>query len=243
MDCWWVVDVVADEWRTERACWEVNSSALTCEELHYASITSLTHSRFPTGAASQYWAVTISLLQTGPESWFNHSPVQTYIKQSSLAFIKSLQALWLQYRLQFDGIPVNILPFYLIPKLAITSKTQCLRKWKIFWKHIYTIVRLIYCKWSDTNKQMVSLSLSMKQEKARTWIPLHNTLVSCWEEQSVIAEATLCHCHYSQTITCLIVFTLPLHTPTAILYGLTTDWNALHNDTDDYKMPAGNTWY
>ncbi len=55
MDCWWVVDVVDDEWWTERTCWEVNSSALTCEELHYTSITSLTHSFFfPTGAAGQY---------------------------------------------------------------------------------------------------------------------------------------------------------------------------------------------
>lgn len=36
--------LLADEWGTERTCREVNSSALTCEELHYTSITSLSHS-------------------------------------------------------------------------------------------------------------------------------------------------------------------------------------------------------
>lgn len=116
MDCWWMVDVVADEWRTERTRWEVNSFALTCEELHYTSITSLTHSPFPTGAASQYWAVTISSLPTGLESWFNHNPVQKYITLSTLAFNKSLQALWLQYKLQFDAISVNIFALLSDPK-------------------------------------------------------------------------------------------------------------------------------
>lgn len=130
IDCWWVVDVVADEWRTERTHWEVNSSALTCEELHYTSITSLTRSLFSTGAASQYWAVTISLLPTGLESWFNHNPVQKYITPSSRAFSKVCKS----YNIgsNFNCISINISLFYLSLEPVITSKTQCLKEWKIF---------------------------------------------------------------------------------------------------------------
>lgn len=93
---WWTADDWRILWRmrggqrepTERSIvlrWPVNSII--------SSITSLTRSLFPSGAASRYWTVTI-LLPTGLQLWFNHSPVQKYITLSSLAPCKSLQRLW-----------------------------------------------------------------------------------------------------------------------------------------------------
>lgn len=81
--------------------WPVKNSIIPPSHLRLAPLFFF----YITGAASQYRAVTISLLQTGLQSWFNHSPVQKYIKQCSLTFRKkekkrkkSLPALWLQYK-------------------------------------------------------------------------------------------------------------------------------------------------
>lgn len=113
------VDVVADEWGTARTCREVNSSALTCEELHYTSITSLTHSFSspPPGNAEQW---KISSRQIGREAWFNHGPVQKYITQSSLAFSEKFAvlmqvAIWWHFSQHFS------LRFGLDIKAAIAS--------------------------------------------------------------------------------------------------------------------------
>lgn len=132
MDLWWVVDVVVDEWKTQRTYWEVNSSALTCEELHYTSITSLTHSLFPTGAASQYWAVTISLLPTGLEFWFNHNPVQKHITPS-LAYSKSCKHFGCT-------IDCNLIPFQSILFLLWSLQRHCCKEWRIRWKaHVHDL--------------------------------------------------------------------------------------------------------
>lgn len=154
MDCWWVVD----EWRTERTYWEVNSSALTCEELHYTSITSLTHSFFPTGAASQYRAATISLLPTGLEFWFNHNPAQKYITPSALAYSKSCKHFGC-------NIDCNLIPFQSIPfPSVITSKTLLQRVENL---------SKGWCIGLVLNKQTAAPSLL----NIADWIPLHNTFV------------------------------------------------------------------
>lgn len=53
MDCWWAVGAVVEERETWRAHWGVNSLALTCEELHYTSITAPTPLALSTAAASR----------------------------------------------------------------------------------------------------------------------------------------------------------------------------------------------
>lgn len=96
---------------------------------------------------------------------------------------------------------------------------------------IVSLISMICYKEANGCPLILDETREKKGENRGDWIPLHNTFVCCWEEQSVIAEATLCHCHYDQTITCLIVFTLPLHTPDVILYALTADWNVFADDT------------
>lgn len=136
------VVVVADEWGTARTCREVNSSALTCEELHYTSITSLTHSFSspPPGNAEQW---KISLRQTGQEPWFNHGPVQKYITQSSLAFSEKFAvlmrvAIWWHFSQHFS------LLFSLISKLRLHRQTRFFTEWEIIWQRINAIRGLIY---------------------------------------------------------------------------------------------------
>lgn len=94
MDCWWVVDVVADEWRTERTHCEVNSSALTCEELHYTSITSLTRWLFfnwcsqPILSSNNIIVAnwTRDLIQSQPRIEIHHTVVTRFQQKFSSTF-------------------------------------------------------------------------------------------------------------------------------------------------------------
>lgn len=122
----------------------------------------LWHSFFPTGAASQYWAVTISLPQNWTRVLIQSQPCTEIYHTVVSCFSRSLQACWLRYRLQFNGISVNTLPFHLIPKL---QKNNASKSWRSFES---TSTPLLGGFISVTNKQKVAPSLSMKQEKERT---------------------------------------------------------------------------
>lgn len=153
MDCWWVVD----EWRTQRTYREVNSSALTCEELHYTSITTLARSLFPTGAAGQYGAATISSSLTGLELWFNHDPVQKHITPPSLAYRKSCE----HFGCNTD---CNLIPFQSILLLMWSLQKTLPRRMKDeLWKGS--------CAWFVLNRQTAAPSVWMeKKEKGRRWL-------------------------------------------------------------------------
>lgn len=153
---------------TERTCWEVNSSALTCEELHYTSITSLTHSFFPAGAASKHWAVTVSLLQTELQSWFNHHLVQIHIAVLPLAFSKSLHsrcnAGWWHFS-QYAS------PLFDLKTCDHLSNTM------LHWVEDLLKAHLHHCE-----VDLYDLLPTSKWLQSRAdWIPLHNSPVCCWE--------------------------------------------------------------
>lgn len=140
MDCWWVVDAVADERKmekpTERSIvlrWPVKNSIIPRLHLWLSPF-------FPSDAASQYRTVTISLLPTGLRSWFNHSSVQKGITLSSLALSADFG-----FNIKF---PCNDLSVFNSPlffqKLVIKSKT-CLN-------HLYTAARTVYMILLSTDK-------------------------------------------------------------------------------------------
>lgn len=184
MEWWWVVDVVADECGTERTRREVNSSALTCEELHYPAITSLTYSPFPSRAASQYRAVTISLLPTGPDSRFNHSRCAEIYHIIFLCFQKSVRVFRAQYRSQFDGTVVNT-PLWL-------DRQSCGHFKSSYTERTAKNVTANFCHLAQRQKAV--------QTKIKRTLHYYITSLSAADGWCVTAEAMLCHCHYAQQL-------------------------------------------
>lgn len=155
------VDVVADEWGTERTCWEVNSSALTCEELHYTSITSLTHSFFfSTDAAGPCWTVKISLLQPRLESWFNHNPLQKYIISTKVCTLDtSCNLMAFQSTL-----------FYLISKPDITSTDTILHRVENLTAHQHYCAVDLYDLLETSKWLPLSLLMKQKERGEQSWL-------------------------------------------------------------------------
>lgn len=151
--------------------------------------------------------MTISLLPTGLRLWFNHSSVQNsllFLLEKTLDWIKNSNLMTFH----------SAIHLFFSLKLVIKSNT-CLRAFiLLLFDSLHQCKNGLYDLLSTDNN-----NLSSKSE-FHYITPLVAVLSSLKLRSVTAIRAKDYH-------TCLIVFTLPLHVPDAILQVLTRDWNAL----------------